>query len=208
MRKCKICSSSFPAFAVTNIKDGKVESFELCSKCIESYLKNDRIIELEKQQSPNEMMNFLINFMQQIMGGQVQAPGDIDFKPCPKCNITFEIILKTEKIGCAYCYEHFKKPLSLIIGQLQGSKEHIGKTPKNIQSVKKNSKTEIQDYLNKQATEMKEAVKKELYEEAINIRDKLNAFEKLQSRLKEAIQEEDFKTASLVRSEMQKFIDR
>jgi len=52
-------------------------------------------------------------------------------KPCPKCGSKFEDMVKTEKIGCSYCYDHFGESLQVIIKKTQWDMQHVGKIPKN-----------------------------------------------------------------------------
>ena len=54
---------------------------------------------------------------------------------------------------------------------------------------------------------MDEAVKKEEYEIAADLRNKITAIKTLDERLKDAISGEDFNQAQLIHNEIQKFTD-
>jgi protein arginine kinase activator len=48
---------------------------------------------------------------------------------CPWCGASFEDIARTDKVGCAHCYEVFADRLLPIIQRLYGSDIHCGKMP-------------------------------------------------------------------------------
>jgi protein arginine kinase activator len=83
---------------------------------------------------------------------------------CPKCNHSIEDIIKISKLGCAECYNHFKKELTPVIDKIHKSIQHKGKIPNNLSS---KSKKELKK-------ELKDAIAKEDYNKAIKIRDILN----------------------------------
>lgn len=58
---------------------------------------------------------------------------DDDLGPCPSCGEILEEIVKSSRIGCARCYDHFDEPLSHMIAAVQASpgfdNKHTGSTP-------------------------------------------------------------------------------
>ena len=59
-------------------------------------------------------------------------------KICPQCGATFSDINAQGRIGCAMCYIIFEEELTPHIQKCQHSLTHIGKSPKEKQSIFEN----------------------------------------------------------------------
>jgi protein arginine kinase activator len=111
----------------------------------------------------------------------------IDFSPrtqelkvdnivCKNCNLSFKEYKKKNRLGCTECYINFRSKIDSILLQTHNSLIHKGKKPvKNAKLL--SMKKEIREL---QKT-LEDSVKKEKYEEAVHIRDKI---EKYQEELK------------------------
>lgn len=95
-----------------------------------------------------------------------------DQKTCPVCGITFAEFRKGGRLGCAYDYVAFEDDLEPLLINIHGALEHKGKVPKN-----RRGSPERQRQLAELREEMKAAIKKEEYEKAGILRDKIAAFE-------------------------------
>lgn len=52
--------------------------------------------------------------------------------PCSRCGTTLDSIVRSSKIGCAHCYEHFSEPIEFIIDSAQGGEStHVGRVPES-----------------------------------------------------------------------------
>lgn len=52
--------------------------------------------------------------------------------PCSRCGTTLDSIVRSSKIGCAHCYEHFSEPIEFIIDSVQGgTSNHVGIVPES-----------------------------------------------------------------------------
>lgn len=91
---------------------------------------------------------------------------------CEKCGMSYEEFQKTGKVGCGNCYDSYGERLNPLIRRLHGSLEHTGKVPVRISKTIKVTK-EI-DILRE---ELNNAVKKEEYEKAAQIRDQIKGLE-------------------------------
>lgn len=102
-------------------------------------------------------------------------------QPCPKCGATLSDILKSQRVGCAECYD-FHKTLDPLVMSCQaatdGPLEHVGKMPK---------KMRVQDQIKRLEKKMEDAVKIENYEQAVVLRD---AIEELKQRLSSSEEEQ------------------
>ncbi|MCU0713458.1 MAG: UvrB/UvrC motif-containing protein [Pirellula sp.] len=95
-----------------------------------------------------------------------------DQKTCPVCGITFAEFRKGGRLGCAYDYVAFEDDLEPLLVNIHGALEHKGKIPKN-----RRGSPERQRQLAELREEMKAAIKKEEYEKAGILRDKIANFE-------------------------------
>jgi protein arginine kinase activator len=218
MNKCPLtgqpCNSP-RLYKITEIDNGKVKSLELCHKCFANYVVGESPKPPQKDDLKKvPAVQALATFLEFLTGGgttsiqpnpKTAVPDTTT--PCPKCGASFEDMIRTEKVGCAHCYDHFGDVLNVVLKRLQKTElKHVGKVPKNWKN-KKAAERDIGDYLKDEKKTMAIAVKEEDYERAAILRDKIAAVEALQERLKDAISDEDFEQAKLIRDEIQKFID-
>ena len=101
--------------------------------------------------------------LKMIINNKIPQPKE-DVKTCPGCGYTVYDITKTGRLGCGACYEHFKYEMLPIIEAYHKASKHQGKGPKSVPLVEKPTL----DLLEK---ELKDAIKKENYEEAAKLRD-------------------------------------
>jgi protein arginine kinase activator len=91
---------------------------------------------------------------------------------CDKCGMSYDEFQKLGKLGCSTCYKLFGDRLLPLVKRLHGSVEHHGKTPeklvKTIESVK-----EMEALKQK----LNDAIGKEEYEKAAELRDKIRKLE-------------------------------
>jgi protein arginine kinase activator len=138
---------------------------------------------------------------------------------CPKCGSTLEQIAKNQKIGCANCYDYFALPLAKVIKQTQGSLKHIGKIPKNCSEKQEQERPGLVspvppvlvksfEYIIEQEKNMANLVKREKYEEAAIIRDKILALKALVARFHKAAKSKDQEQAVLLQKEINLFISK
>lgn len=87
---------------------------------------------------------------------------------CENCGMKFDEFKRTGKLGCGNCYETYSNKLEPIIKRFHGNLLHHGKTPG--EKIKINEKED----LSKLKKLLLEAIEKEEYERAAEIRDKIN----------------------------------
>ena len=51
-------------------------------------------------------------------------------KVCDLCGSTFNDIVRSGKAGCARCYDTFRDEFAVMILQIQGKINHVGRKPK------------------------------------------------------------------------------
>ena len=113
----------------------------------------------------------------------------IEEEKCKSCGCTFEDYANTGLFGCPDCYDTFSDKLDQIFLKLHGKNRHLRLNQSNTQNdiakkekVKKNKNvTKIKSQnaeLLSLKEELKELIKKEEYEKAAVVRDKIKELEK------------------------------
>lgn len=64
-----------------------------------------------------------------LYGGESGAPSSGESKECSACGTTFEVFRRTGLLGCAECYNVFRKEILSMLGYIQHSTRHVGKVP-------------------------------------------------------------------------------
>ena len=116
---------------------------------------------------PFGLGNFLSGFM-----GTPDEENETDLK-CKYCGRNYSDFMKTGFLGCPGCYVIFRDRLSPLIKRIHGSNSHVGKVPRR-KGGDLRVKREIKDLKN----QMNASVKKEEFETAAQLRDKIKELEK------------------------------
>jgi protein arginine kinase activator len=97
---------------------------------------------------------------------------ELDQKECPVCGISFFEFRNSGRLGCPYDYTHFESDLRPLLVNVHDKTEHVGKKPTRSAGTA--------DSLAKMIglrREMEEAIEREDYERASEIRDEIKAME-------------------------------
>ncbi len=109
---------------------------------------------------------------QLAVGETAEDLARLDEQSCPVCGITFLEFRKQGRLGCPHDYVCFADELEPLLANIHGEIHHAGKVPR--QSA---SGAEQQTQLIRMRREMKEAVTKEDYERASELRDEIRTLE-------------------------------
>jgi protein arginine kinase activator len=105
----------------------------------------------------------------QLNLGQTKAElEELDQKECPVCGISFFEFRNTGRLGCPFDYTHFAEDLMPLLTNIHDSVEHKGKRPKRAAA-----SVDSQAQMIQLRRDMEEAVDREDYERASEIRDEL-----------------------------------
>lgn len=158
---CQKCHKNIATVHFTQIINNEITHIDLCRQC--AMHQNWMNIKL-----PIEVSSFL--------GGFIKFPSEQSIQPkeiseqCEKCAMTFNEFLKTGKMGCDNCYVQFGTGITPLLKRMHRNISHTGKVPEKLYKDIMTGK-EI-DLLEK---ELQNAVKKEEYEKAAVLRDKIKA---------------------------------
>ena len=106
------------------------------------------------------------------LGSTKEELNQLDQKECPVCGITFFEFRNTGRLGCPNDYEFFESDLTPLLKNIHDSTQHVGKRPRRALAM-----ADKQENLIARRREMQEAIAKEDYERAGEIRDQLREFE-------------------------------
>ena len=164
--KCQKCEK--PAtFHITDLSGDEVLALHLCPDCAKTYLQPEQP---ESEVSAPTTMGFL---QQQLKLEQTAEDlKELDSKECPICGITFFEFRQNGRLGCPHDYEFFKDELEPLLLNVHGGQEHVGKRPAS-----GCDDTEDRTQVIRMRREMKEAVEREDYERASELRDQINSIE-------------------------------
>ncbi len=156
---CEICKVNKAIIHITEIENGIVKEIHLCQECAES----------------GEASKLSQGFVQ---FGFSSIPKEIAKIKCNFCGSTLVDISKKRLLGCYNDYNVFRKFLVPIIEKIHSAKRHTGKIPidrggKNYNILVQIKELEIQ---------LKEAIKKEEFEKAAEIRDKIKELKDLSEK--------------------------
>ena len=120
-------------------------------------------------------------FADQLKVGQTAEDlSRLDQKTCPVCGISFFEFRQSGRLGCPHDYEFFEEELEQLMMNIHGSTEHVGKSPKaGIPDSKR------QTELIRLRRDMKQAVEKEEYETASQLRDEIRTLQEANKKLLE-----------------------
>lgn len=97
----------------------------------------------------------------------------LDQRTCPQCGITFHEFRQHGRLGCAHDYDFFQRELEPLLANIHGEKLHSGKRPRTA-----GAEALVRAELNRLKEQMREAVEKEQYELASQLRDQIRKLDK------------------------------
>ena len=98
----------------------------------------------------------------------------LEVGPCGGCGATFADFRKGGRLGCPECYEHLEAGLSPLLERIHGAVRHVGRIPRRLGEALKRAHE-----LEACRTQLAEAVQREAYERAAELRDQIRALEAL-----------------------------
>ena len=93
-------------------------------------------------------------------------------RKCPECGITWPEFRAKGRLGCAHDYDLFEKGLLPLLEKIHGSTQHAGKSPSY-----RGGELELEKELSRLKTELARVIKREEYEKAAELRDRIHDVE-------------------------------
>jgi len=162
---CQICNKNLANILFTIIVNNEKKEIRICKKCAEE----------KGLTSPMGGIPFIIGEIIFGMAGEkIKEMGDSEISQkditCETCGLTYKKFKTSGQLGCELCYDTFKDDLKIVLRRIHGNNTHI--TMKNQTFLSR--KREISELKKK----LEKAIKKEEFEKAAKIRDKIKYIEK------------------------------
>ncbi|MDX1945718.1 MAG: UvrB/UvrC motif-containing protein [Pirellulaceae bacterium] len=160
--KCQQCEK--PAtFHITELTGPEPQEVHLCEGCAKTYLTQG-----DGPPSPAAPTLAAVLAKQLKLGQAAEELSKLDQRACPKCGITFYEFRNQGRLGCPHDYSFFERELTPLIMNIHGETKHTGKRPQSAAP-----STAEQTERIRLRREMKQAIDKEDYERAGQLRDEL-----------------------------------
>jgi protein arginine kinase activator len=162
---CQDCDKNKATVSYTQIINNKKTVLHLCKACAD---KRGFSPEIEEKGTQGVSVQ---DFLSQIAGSK---DAEAEKEVCAGCGITYAEFKRKGRLGCSRCYESFKEKLQDVLRKIHGNAEHVGKVPGVPVKIKPREPVLSLDKLK---SELKEAVKKEEFELAARLRDRIKKME-------------------------------
>jgi protein arginine kinase activator len=114
---CQACGKKTATTHIKTIVNGKLTEYHLCSDCA-------------KEKGYSHFMNDWNWNFGNMLGGFMSNVFDTEpVTRCKTCGSSFEEITESGKVGCADCYQTFRRKLVPVIQRIHGTTRHKGKAP-------------------------------------------------------------------------------
>jgi len=162
---CQVCNSEEATIYVTKIVNGKKTQMHICKNCANQKENLDL-------NGPFTIHSLLSGLLDMYGEGPSKAGFDMGSQ-CQNCGMTFSKFRQVGRFGCDKCYETFGSRLTPMLKRIHGDINHGGKIPKRTGGTNK-LKKEIEIL----KAQLNQAVIREEFEKAADIRDRIKGLEK------------------------------
>ncbi|MGD9014587.1 MAG: UvrB/UvrC motif-containing protein [Candidatus Omnitrophota bacterium] len=159
---CDLCNKNQATVHLTEIVDDQMSELHLCEECARK-----KSVQMEQQFGLADLLAGLAEF------GKPEETKEAEDLKCANCGLSYKDFKRIGRLGCGECYANFRKYLLPLLKKIHGSTQHVGKFPYKVavKSKKKFSLAELRMKLHN-------AIEKEEFEEAAQLRDKIRELEK------------------------------
>jgi protein arginine kinase activator len=160
--KCEICGLRDAMIHIRQIQKSSVHELHICEECAQ---EKGLIKEEESEISISNLLSGLIDGKETV-GAEEAA------ESCPRFGTKASEFRKRGKLGCPVCFEAFQRDVRSILSQMAGRTRHVGKMPRSEQS-----KGPVEPDREALSSELREAIEREDYESAAQLRDRIRELE-------------------------------
>ncbi len=180
---CERCKKREATVHITHVVNGKKKEMHLCSICANELGGEGDFVDLSLPKLLGSIFPTKVGFDELV--------SDIDEPKCDVCGMSLSYFKQNGKLGCANCYSVFRPTLKKLLRQIHGTARHTGRKPKNfclvdedkdrtksLSKADRKSVLSIDEKIALLRKELKEAVKREEYEKAAELRDRIRELQK------------------------------
>jgi protein arginine kinase activator len=166
---CTNCKKNPATVHFKSVINGQTTQWDLCAVCAKD--KGVSFVwDQEFSLSPAPFAS-LSETIAQLAGSAVQESRRASAAKCSKCGLTYAEFQQKGRLGCDGCYDSFRAMIEPLLQHIHGHARHAGKASKAAEpTFPRAPRTVPLESLQKQ---LKEAVKKEDFEKAAELRDKI-----------------------------------
>ena len=157
--KCQRCTRQATRHITDVLGYDQVEDVHLCEGCADAYLSEPISANPIKKKKKSKKV-------------ASEEPEDIANRQCPVCGLKFMDYRNTTRLGCSHDYQEFRDELLPLLESIHGEKQHTGKVPRRFPENR-----QIQMELARLRRELGDAVAREQYESAAQLRDDIRRLE-------------------------------
>lgn len=167
--KCESCQQNPATVHLTEIVQKSKKETHLCDACAKS-----RGVHFKAQFSVKEYLGGLAKPepAPPVLKAVPAAPPEPSRDPCPSCGMTFADFKAAGRFGCWRDYEHFRRDIVPLLEKIHGSAQHRGRVPARL-----GERLEREKLLAGLQKELAQAIEREEYERAAELRDRIRAVE-------------------------------
>lgn len=169
---CEQCKQAPATVHITQVINDVRRESHLCEKCA-SHVTGDVSLSWPTI-SFNKLLGGLL--APESMAGfasAAESPGS----RCPNCGLTFADFRRLGHLGCSECHKTFGAQLEPVLRRIHGSTVHAGKIP-----ARQAGRLKLRRELEELRQELNEAIGKEDYERAAQLRDRIRLLERHQQQ--------------------------
>jgi len=161
---CDFCDDKATVF-FTQVSDGAMKKIALCESCAEErgvtdpegLLMADQLLSPAASSSSGSEGNIL----------SIDGAGE-----CPACHFTLADYQKVGRLGCSQCYYAFNQEIEPRLPTLHKGLKHEGRVPEGMVAVE-----QMREEIAALKVALQQAILAEDYEEAANLRDRIQKIE-------------------------------
>jgi protein arginine kinase activator len=156
---CEVCKEKEATVHLTQVIDGAIKKLHLCEECA---AKSGFDVH-----GPISITDILLG-----MGVPKEQPAmetTVEWV-CPRCHMRRTDFKKTGRFGCSSCYEAFAEGLTPMLKAMHRSEQHMGKAPAS-----QAGRIKVSHELAGLQKQLEKAISQEKFEDAAQLRDKIQA---------------------------------
>jgi len=163
--KCQQCDK--PAvFHITELESGEVRELHLCEGHAQAYLNQAEAGGGQEQEAGGPL----------TVSQTADELAVLDKKACDMCGVTFFEFRNQGRLGCPHDYVQFEKELEPLIANIHGATRHTGRRPDRAGSDLPEATEQLTGVIGLRR-ERQEAINREDYERAQEVRDEIRTIE-------------------------------
>lgn len=180
--RCEECGQRPASVHITKIVNNEKSERHLCDECARVYQEGLNVMGGLGIDPGFSLHKFLASLLSHEPGHHI-GPGRMVEKAalCPGCGLTYDQFKETGRLGCEACYQSFSGQLMPLVRRLHGSAKHAGKVPGRAAGWLR-----LKQDIERMRQQLQEAVSREEFEKAAQLRDRIRELEKQSNETGEA----------------------